>query len=86
MPFRINGESLYHTFAEKSISGAGQSREKTQRKYKKQIPEEKPRVLGGEATNYHMLDVTFWKKKISFAMFHGLCDGLGLNRFIEAVL
>ena len=77
---------MYHTFAEKSISGAGQSREKTQRKYKKQIPEEKPRVLGGEATNYHMLDVTFWKKKISFAMFHGLCDGLGLNRFIEAVL
>ena len=47
---------------------------------------EKPRVVGGETTNYHMLDVTFWKKKISFAMFHGLCDGLGFNRFIEAVL
>lgn len=45
-----------------------------------------PRVIGGETTNYHMLDVTFWKNKISFAMFHGLCDGLGFNRFIEAVL
>lgn len=47
---------------------------------------EKPRVIGGAATNYHMLDVTFWKNKISFAMFHGVCDGLGFNRFIEAVL
>ena len=47
---------------------------------------EKPRVVGGEITNYHMLDVTFREKKISFAMFHGLCDGLGFNRFIEAVL
>lgn len=45
-----------------------------------------PRVIGGEITNYHMLDVTYWENKISFAMFHGLCDGLGLNRFIEAVL
>ena len=47
---------------------------------------EKPRVIGGEITNYHMLDVTYWKNKISFAMFHGLCDGLGFNRFIEATL
>ena len=47
---------------------------------------ESPRVIGGEITNYHMLDVTYWKDRISFAMFHGLCDGLGLNRFIEAVL
>ena len=45
-----------------------------------------PRVIGGALTNYHMLDVTYWEDKISFAMFHGLCDGLGLNRFIEAVL
>ncbi len=45
-----------------------------------------PRVIGGETTNYHMLDVTWWENTISFAMFHGLCDGLGLNRFIEAVL
>ena len=47
---------------------------------------ENPRVIGGEITNYHMIDVTYWKNKISFAMFHGLCDGLGLNRWIEAVL
>ncbi|MBQ6255408.1 MAG: hypothetical protein IJJ60_02355, partial [Clostridia bacterium] len=47
---------------------------------------ENPRVIGGKITNYHMLDVTWWKNKISFAMFHGLCDGLGFNRFIEAVL
>lgn len=45
-----------------------------------------PRIIGGEITNYHMLDVTWWENRISFAMFHGLCDGLGLNRFIEAVL
>ncbi|MBR5108844.1 MAG: hypothetical protein IK099_01515 [Clostridia bacterium] len=47
---------------------------------------ENPRVIGGKITNFHMLDVTWWENKISFAMFHGLCDGLGLNRFIEAVL
>lgn len=47
---------------------------------------EEPRVIGGAITNYHMLDVTYWKDRISFAMFHGLCDGLGFNRFIEAVL
>ncbi len=47
---------------------------------------EQPRVIGGKITNYHMVDVTYWKDKISFAMFHGLCDGLGFNRFIEAVL
>ena len=47
---------------------------------------ETPRVIGGEITNFHMLDVTWWKNKISFAMFHGLCDGLGFNRWIEAVL
>ena len=47
---------------------------------------EAPRVIGGEITNFHMLDVTWWKNKISFAMFHGLCDGLGFNRWIEAVL
>ena len=47
---------------------------------------ENPRVIGGKITNYHMLDVTYRGDRISFAMFHGLCDGLGFNRFIEAVL
>ena len=45
-----------------------------------------PRVMGGAATNYHMVDVTYSGKKIDFAMFHGFTDGLGLNRFIEATL
>ena len=47
---------------------------------------EKARSIGGETTNHHMLDVNYYGNMIRFAMFHGLCDGLGLNRFIEAVL
>ncbi len=47
---------------------------------------EKARVIGDATTNYHMLDVTYHGTWIRFAMFHGLCDGLGLNRFIEATL
>lgn len=45
-----------------------------------------PRVIGGETTNYHMIDVTYDGPLMRFAMNHALCDGLGLNRFIEAVL
>ena len=45
-----------------------------------------PRSLGGAATNYHMVDVTYCGKQLDFAMFHGFCDGLGLNRLIEATL
>lgn len=44
------------------------------------------RPVGGEATNYHMVDVTYTGKTTRFAMNHGFCDGLGLNRLIEAVL
>ena len=47
---------------------------------------EKARTVGGAATNYHMLDVNYYDNLIRFSMFHGLCDGLGLNRFIEATL
>lgn len=47
---------------------------------------EETRPVGGSVTNYHYLDVTFWKNRITFSMFHGICDGLGLNRFIDAVL
>ena len=47
---------------------------------------EKARPVGDAATNYHMLDVNYFGCLIRFSMFHGLCDGLGLNRFIEAVL
>lgn len=47
---------------------------------------EKARVIGDKTTNYHMLDVTYDGNCFRFAMFHGLCDGLGLNRFIESTL
>ena len=44
------------------------------------------RRIGGETTNYHMLDVTWSDHTTWFAMFHGFCDGQGLNFFIESVL
>ena len=47
---------------------------------------ENARSIGGKVTNYHMFDITYYENKISFSMFHGLCDGLGLNRLIESTL
>ena len=47
---------------------------------------EKARTIGDSTTNYHMLDVNYHDRMIRFSMFHGLCDGLGLNRFIETTL
>ena len=44
------------------------------------------RAVGGPETNWHCVDVTYQGNVMSFAMFHALCDGLGLNLFIEAVL
>ncbi|MBR3225340.1 MAG: hypothetical protein IKF78_08460 [Atopobiaceae bacterium] len=44
------------------------------------------RHVGGHETNYHMLDVTCEGKVTRFAMFHGFCDGQGLNMFLESVL
>ena len=44
------------------------------------------RPVGGQATNYHMLDLTCDGKVTCFAMFHGFCDGQGINAFIESVL
>lgn len=44
------------------------------------------RAVGGPETNWHNIDVTYGGATISFAMFHALCDGLGMNLFIEAVL
>ena len=44
------------------------------------------RELGSAATNYHMIDVTYFESTIWFSMFHGLTDGLGFNQFIDAVL
>ena len=45
-----------------------------------------PRPVGGAETNYHALDVAYKGSLIFFSMAHALCDGLGFNRFIEAVL
>lgn len=44
------------------------------------------RAVGGPVTNWHCVDVTYEGNKVSFSMFHALCDGLGLNLFVEAVL
>ncbi|MBQ9057848.1 MAG: hypothetical protein IJ125_01540 [Atopobiaceae bacterium] len=44
------------------------------------------RTTGGPETNYHNIDVTYEGKVMSFSMNHGLCDGQGLNLFIEAVI
>lgn len=44
------------------------------------------RAVGGPATNWHCVDVTYEGNAISFSMFHGFCDGLGLNLLIEATL
>jgi hypothetical protein len=44
------------------------------------------RRVGGAQTNWHCLDVTYWNDTVWFSMFHGFCDGLGLNLFIEATL
>lgn len=47
---------------------------------------DEPRAVGGAATNYHMVDVTYAASTVRFAMNHAFCDGLGLNRLIEATL
>ena len=44
------------------------------------------RHVGGAQTNWHCVDVTYWNDTVWFSMFHGFCDGLGLNLFIEATL
>ena len=44
------------------------------------------RAVGGPDTNWHCIDVTYEGNVLSFAMFHAFCDGMGLNRFVEATL
>ena len=44
------------------------------------------RRVGGPETNYHMLDLTWEGNKTWFSMFHGFCDGQGINAFLESVL
>lgn len=45
-----------------------------------------PRVVGGKETNYHLLDLTWHGNKTWFSMYHGFCDGQGINAFLESVL
>lgn len=45
-----------------------------------------PRAVGGSETNYHMLDLTWDGNKTWFSMFHGFCDGQGVNTFLESVV
>ena len=47
---------------------------------------DKIRRVGGAETNYHLLDLTWDGNKTWFSMFHGFCDGQGLNAFLESVL
>ena len=44
------------------------------------------RHVGGSETNYHMLDLTWDGNVTWFTMFHGFCDGQGINAFLESVL
>ena len=44
------------------------------------------RHVGGPETNYHMLDLTCDGNVTTFSMFHGFCDGQGINLFAESVL
>lgn len=45
-----------------------------------------PRAVGGRETNYHLLDLTWDGHKTWFSMYHGFCDGQGINAFLESVL
>lgn len=44
------------------------------------------RPLGSMATGYHLLDVTYYKRLIRVAFHHGLCDGRGVQPFVETLL
>ena len=40
------------------------------------------RHVGGSETNYHMLDLIWDGHTTCFSMFHGFCDGQGVNAFL----
>ena len=44
------------------------------------------RHVGGSETNYHMLDLIWDGHTTCFSMYHGFCDGQGINAFLESVL
>ncbi len=44
------------------------------------------RTLGSMSTGYHLLDVTYSGNLIRVAFHHGLCDGRGVQPFVETLL
>lgn len=44
------------------------------------------RTLGSMSTGYHLLDVTYTGNLIRVAFHHGLCDGRGVQPFVETLL
>ncbi|MCH4168886.1 MAG: hypothetical protein LKF42_06520 [Streptococcaceae bacterium] len=42
--------------------------------------------LGGQTTNYHLIDLHFWQNKIFISYHHGLCDGRGIMPFVRTLL
>ena len=49
-------------------------------------PTKRLRVLGSMATGYHLLDVTFFNRSIRIAFHHALCDGRGIQPFVETLV
>lgn len=47
---------------------------------------DKFRALGSMSTGYHLLDVTYTGNLIRVAFHHGLCDGRGVQPFVETLL
>ncbi len=44
------------------------------------------RSLGSMAVGYHLLDVTYYQNLIRVAFHHGLCDGRGVQSFVETLI
>lgn len=44
------------------------------------------RSLGSKELNFHLMDITYFGKKIFVAFHHALCDGLGARRFVETLV
>ncbi|MCD7728827.1 MAG: hypothetical protein LUI60_02805 [Clostridia bacterium] len=42
--------------------------------------------LGGIECNYHLIDITYYKKSIYISFHHALCDGRGIKPFIETLI
>ena len=42
--------------------------------------------LGGIECNYHLIDITYYKKSIFISFHHALCDGKGIKPFVESLI